>query len=128
MRMTAYWRRQVTWIALCAVTFSAIAPAISHWIASAADSTWNEICSASGIKRVALDAQSTPVPVDERGSIQHCPFCRPQTDLAILPPSDVALGILAVAQGDARWTPRTQPLHVKRLWAPALSRAPPYLS
>lgn len=128
MRITAHLRRQVTWLALCAVTFVAIAPAISHWIAASTGLTWVEICSVSGPKRVALDTGSTPAPTEDHASTSHCPFCRLQNHLPALPQSDIALVILTAVQGDTPSAQDTLPLRTKPLWAQALSRAPPAFS
>lgn len=128
MRLTVLLRRQVAWIALCAVTFAGIAPAISQWVASSTGTTWVEICSSAGIKRVALGSDKAPVPVGDHGGTTHCPFCRLQNDLPAAPPFTVTLFRVAEAEDQKPQLPVATPVHTKSAWPPALSRAPPQIS
>jgi len=60
--MRKWFHQQATSLALCVVLFGALAPAISHSLASATGSTWVEICSVTGPKRMMLDTGSPLAP------------------------------------------------------------------
>jgi len=114
---------------LWAVTFAALAPAISHSVATRAGQAWVEICGAAGIQRVAIDRDSKPSPSGghEFGG-GHCPFCRVQDHTPVLPAPVFALFVLFAIRRCALSAPPSQPPRAISLWAPALSRAPPVLS
>ncbi|HUL96125.1 MAG TPA: DUF2946 domain-containing protein [Usitatibacter sp.] len=127
--MTSNLRRRISWMALWAVMFAALAPAISHWVAARTGQAWGEICSAAGIQRVAIDQDSKPSPSGghefESG---HCPFCRVQDHLPVLLTPVFALVVLSAIRRCALSAPLSQPPRAISFWAPALSRAPPSLS
>jgi len=126
VRLTHSLRRQVAWLALCAVAFAAVAPSVSRWAVSSAGWTWVSICGASGVKRIALETgPAAPAPSDKHGGGTHCPFCRLQDHLPVLPPVDLALFLPAAAQSDEPSAFDIQPVRARPLRAPALSRAPP---
>jgi len=128
MQLTAILRLQVTWLALCAVTLASISPAISQWIASSSGTTWVEICSSAGIKRVALDSDKAPVPAGDHGGTTHCPFCRLQNDLPAVPPSSITHIQVVEAQEQKPPIPVASAVHTRPAWPSALSRAPPQIS
>ena len=128
MRLTALLRRQVTWLALSAVTFAGVAPAISQWVASTTGTLWVEICSTAGVKRVALDAGKAPAPAEEHGGKTHCPFCRLQSDLPAVRTASAALFPMAEAQDRHLPSFITSPALTRPVWPSALSRAPPRTS
>ena len=125
MRISVGLRQQITWLALCAITFVAIAPTISHWIAASTGLPWVEVCSASSIKRIAFDTGSTPAPTDDHNGTTHCPFCRLQNHLPVLPTIDAALFQFTPIHDHVRTVFGTSPLYHKHFWMLALSRAPP---
>ncbi len=68
------------WIAMLAVLFGALAPAVSHALASTgATSMQMEICTMDGMKSVAVDSGSQPgEPVGHL--MKHCCSCSPLAD------------------------------------------------
>lgn len=121
-------RRQTLhiWIALLAVLFSALAPSISHALASRdAPGGMMEICTANGYKLVKLAVvDDGKAPSSAQHGMEHCAFCAthggshaltgtPSAALAIDPGSDVYPPLFYAA-------PRS--LHA---WSAANPRAPP---
>ena len=125
MQISARLRQQVTWLALCAIAFVAIAPTVSHWIATSTGFPLVEICSVSNTKRIALDTGSTPTPTGDHNGTPHCPFCRLQQHLPALPTADAVFFQLAPIHNHVQSAFDTSPLHHKHFWTLALSRAPP---
>ncbi|HZV98720.1 MAG TPA: DUF2946 domain-containing protein [Methylophilaceae bacterium] len=73
--------RLVSWIAIAAILFSALAPSISHAFAikNVPQTLWQELCTAQGtklIKPTAADGQQQ-APVQNQLGIhfEHCPYC-----------------------------------------------------
>jgi hypothetical protein len=129
MRMAVRLRRQVTGFALCAVIFAAIAPALSHWIASVTGRPQVGGCSVSALQHVTPNADSAPTPVEEGyAGASHCPFCRLQDHLPVLPAFSVSIALAPAAQTGVASVSEFGAFHRKALWAPALSRGPPVLS
>lgn len=124
-------RQRVAWLALCAVFFAALAPSISHFLASATHGKiWVEICSLYGPKRMALDlgADKDKTPGHQASSMSHCPFCRLQNDLPVLPTlanlSTFALTFdEAIPESIASAPPRARFIRTAHL-----TRAPPSIS
>ena len=122
-------RRLTAWIAMCAILLAALAPSVSHALATRDGKalSWMEICSSTGIKLVKTDKTSSPSQQHQAGCLEHCPFCSSHGNAVDLPASyDLALP--DVSAGSLRPTlfhhsPR--PLFV---WASAQSRAPPFHS
>lgn len=128
MPLTKRLRRWIVQAALFAVTFLAVAPTISHWVAATTRMAWVEVCTTAGVKRVAVQAGEAPAPADPHGAGTHCPFCRLQGDQPLdLAPQLALLAVpdLAHIAPDAPYAP---PPRAARPWAPSLSRAPPPLS
>lgn len=67
--------RQFAWLALCAVVFGAFAPSVSRLLAVANQTTWVDICSATGTKRIAADQQSQESPESPLVADSHCGYC-----------------------------------------------------
>lgn len=124
-------RRALTlWIAMLAVLFSALAPAVSHALA-AGDSTssWGEICSVNGARPTSLSAGTPQKPVKDalQHHIEHCPFCATHgASFALLPP--VALPFAVIGGHDlfpSLYYHAPAPLFS---WAAAQPRGPPAAS
>ncbi|MGB7480947.1 MAG: DUF2946 domain-containing protein, partial [Burkholderiaceae bacterium] len=84
-------RRWHAWIACLAILLNALAPSLSHALASPAPraAVWEEICSAHGAATSADDpADSIP---EHAQASPHCPFCAPHGGHAALPPPAVSL-------------------------------------
>jgi hypothetical protein len=116
------------WLALVALWLSALAPTVSHALASAGHTTWVEVCTAQGMRFVPVadngagsDAQHPASPVSH---LEHCPYCTLGTHGAAPPPASASLPIpAAVREGlpDRFW----QAPHAARAWCSAQPRAPP---
>ena len=74
--------RFAAWLAMCAMVFSALAPAVAQAMVTASDDgQWVEVCSASGMVWLKADDQSVVSgvapdegkPSGDMGS--HCPWC-----------------------------------------------------
>ena len=88
------------------MVFAVLAPAIASALGRSTPVMWVELCSAQGIKRVAVDVTGSPLSEtasrDASGSEapdttgatgEHCPFCHLQSATLDLPPT-VDLGDL----------------------------------
>ena len=123
--------RKVVWLALMATLAMALLPTVAHALASSQslNSGWAEICTPQGTQWVAQDGTlaGDTVPMAGADHQLDCPYCRPSSAVAGLPPTPPALVLPALA-GDA-----VPPLffHAPRTlfaWASAQPRAPPSLS
>jgi len=118
-------RALMTWTVLFAVLFSAIAPAVSRVMASDNPDAWVEVCTAAGIRFIALseiagdsDSESAPQMGDS-----YCPYCLSQV-VSASPPAPLTVpaaspltNAVSVAFLDS---PRSS-----FVWLGARSRAPP---
>lgn len=77
MHAASSLHRRAAWLALCAMVFGSLAPSISKLLAAAQGegTAWVEICSAQGIKRIALDASGTKSPDGHADRDAHCGYC-----------------------------------------------------
>jgi hypothetical protein len=66
-------RRRITWIALAALVYGALAPALANAMPAFAGKSWVEICSAAGVKRIAVDASQNPLG-GTHAPQKHCPY------------------------------------------------------
>jgi hypothetical protein len=116
-------------IAVCVMSFAALAPALANAFGEAPPLIWVELCSAHGVKRVAVDASGNPVPSNQQAlqQAEHCPFCHVEHSPTSLPPL-LPFGLHCAterAEFPALFYAAPQLSHA---WAPALSRGPPALS
>ncbi|WP_028311324.1 DUF2946 domain-containing protein [Derxia gummosa] len=126
MRFPAALHRLASWLALAAMLFGALAPAISHAIAADGHDGWVRICSAGAVKWLPAEA----VPPEQRSpasqhapTLDHCPFCALHADL--LPPApdaDSRLTTPAMHEAPTAFLRAPRTLHA---WASAQPRAPP---
>lgn len=125
-------RRLAACLAGFAILFAALAPSVSHTLASAHDTdgptVWTEICTALGIELVEVDGDGKPQSLADKHNphFEHCPFCQSHASTG-LPPSGSAG--LAIAEGMQR-APRLfyHSPHPLFAWRGAQPRAPPALS
>jgi hypothetical protein len=119
--------RSFVWLALMAMLAMALLPTVSHALASsqALSSGWTEVCTPQGTQWVAQDG--TPLgDAAPSASADHqldCPYCRPSSVIAGLPP--VPAVWLPPVSGQAEpalffHAPRTL-----FAWASAQPRGPP---
>lgn len=126
MRLAGTTRRFAAWIAALAVLMAALAPALSHAMASGQGADWIEICSAQGTKWLPGEGDDSGAPTTIH-AFEHCPYCSVHAQTGDLPPvvptvTPVA-GLREVAPRAFLAAPRT--LHA---WVSAQPRAPPLFS
>ena len=116
------------WIAMLAILFSALAPAVSHALAAASASIDTaEICTTNGyklVKRIASD--SSKAPASTKHGMEHCPFCTTHGGsdvLAATPPVLVAPNGARDAYPSLFYTAP----HSQHAWSTANPRGPPPL-
>ncbi|MFN9152103.1 MAG: DUF2946 domain-containing protein [bacterium] len=123
-------RRAVAWIACVALLFSALSPVVARVMLAAqpGSTTWLEVCTSTGMKRVAIDvgAASDGSLPDSASAGADCPFCLLHA-AAGLPGSVAASGLLVPQQAKSApplakdtWRQPSGPT-----WTLASPRAPP---
>lgn len=124
-------QRLTLWLALLAMCFGVLAPTVSHALAASGSSTWVEVCTAQGMRWVALADQASPAdsgPADASGGpaahLEHCPACH-AAGVGLAPPPAPLLWtpLPALREGLPRrfeQAPRTA-----HAWQPVQARAPP---
>jgi hypothetical protein len=126
---TVLARRAVAWIACLALLFGALSPVVARvMLAAQPDSTtWLEVCTSTGMKRVAIDvgAASDGSLPDSAAADADCPFCLLHATAGL--PVSVATSGLLVPQArsapplaDGIWRQPPGPT-----WTLASPRAPP---
>jgi DUF2946 family protein len=124
----------VSWLACMAIVLNALAPAISHAMASVQGqpAPWTEICSVSGTKFAPLDFNLAVDGKKDRdtqpmSSMQHCPYCLTHAgSVGML--TDIGFEL---AKHDLSYSlPELfyQSPHPLFVWAASSPRAPPLLS
>lgn len=115
------------WIAFLAILFSALAPSISHALATGVMKAGSvEICTSAGVKIISVTGSSGPADtgVPAAHGFEHCPFCATHADSFALPPSLTVM--VGVVEGHDGYPPlfynAPRRLHS---WSPGAARAPP---
>lgn len=118
-------RRLATWIAVLAVLMAALAPAISHALASDGSSAWIEVCTAQGSRWLQADAERGEDSTPGTGqTLKHCPYCNLHPNVLGIPPTPV---MALPASESATAVPRAflAAPHTLPVWTSAQPRAPP---
>lgn len=124
-------KRITTWLAAMAILFAAIAPSISHALASVGklSPTWMEICSAEGSKVFKSDdaggvSQQKTQQKNSSAGFEHCPYCTLHGGSVGLPPTaGFTLPVFSCSFPlPSLFYQAPRPLFI---WAAAQSRAPP---
>jgi hypothetical protein len=126
MPMSRPTHRLVAWLAALALLLGALAPAVAQGLVEArGESGWVQVCSASGMLWVQIDADAgTGAPGEPMADgAGHCPWCKLGGGATGLPPVQTALVLpdLQGAQPQAHF--RSAPLSMGRVTAQP--RAPP---
>lgn len=117
--------RQLVWAALCAVWFAALAPSLSAVLA-AQNRVTVEVCSASGMRLVSVEAGGQRrTPVSLFGG-KHCSYCVLQQD-QITPPLYSLTWLDRGDLSDALVAARISSDRPALAWLHQPSRAPPSL-
>lgn len=139
MFSTRRLRHLTLWLALLATLAGSLAPSLSHALAAQGlpNTLWAEICTAAGIKKVALgpvaaerkkiDAHAEAgEPAKPASTVHHddCPYCRLQVELPALPYVADPLP-LRLTDGLPFPTLYYQSRQSLFAWASAQPRAPP---
>jgi Protein of unknown function (DUF2946) len=112
------------WIALLAILFSALAPALSQAVAAPAPFAGQmEICTMDGIRSISPDDPGTGAPPSDHFQ-KHCSICLTHpAPPALLPPTAFVIASAASVQP---WPPLFyQAPHALFPWTAASPRAPP---
>lgn len=122
-------RRFLLWLAMLAVAFTALAPAVSHALASASGRAgWVEVCTAHGTQWVAADGnlQTDPAESLDR-AMNPCTLCQLSGAGWAPPPAPLQQGQApALRSGPpARFLSAARTAHA---WCAAQPRAPPTVS
>jgi hypothetical protein len=127
MRAVRAHRRLTSWIAALAVLLAALAPALSHALASGTGAHWIEICTTQGSRWIQAGEDGTERTPASAHLLEHCPYCTLHAPALGLPPVPVLVHLplqldhaVPLAFLSA---PRT--LHA---WVSAQPRAPPLFS
>lgn len=111
-------------IALCAALIHALGPAILRGLAALQGKPMQLVCTAFGIKQVAVDVPGgAPQPTDPAQSL-HCPFCL-ASQLAVVASSDPAPFATLIRVARASATPNAASPSLPPTWPRTLARAPP---
>lgn len=129
-RLRRTGQRLLAAIAVLAMSFTALAPALANALGQSSPVMWVELCSAEGSKRVAVNAVGDTVDPTQQSAThvsEHCPFCHIEhSPVTLLPaPAPVVPQCTARAAFPALFYAAPRPLHA---WAPSRSRGPPVLS
>ena len=128
--MLKFARRQTLhiWIAMLAVLFSALAPAISHALAAAAPERLVEICTVDGVKTLSLAAADiSKAPAKSMHGMEHCPYCVTHGGSTGLPPAP-AMTLAVIGGHDlypSLFYSAPRPLYQ---WSAGQPRAPPAIA
>jgi hypothetical protein len=121
-------RRHFTvWIAMLAILFSALAPAVSHALeARQGNANWVEICTVAGTKMVQLGNGDQPTSDALSHHLKNCPYCAAHAGGPALPP--VAPVTFAILGGHDVFPALfyTAP-SVQFAWSASAPRGPPAL-
>ena len=121
-------RRWFAWLAVIALLFAALAPAVSQAVATTrgADAGLTPICTHAGLKWVDSttgEVRDAPAGVDAANQLERCPFCL--TSAPALPVSAADLRFaLPELPGELPYLFEHAP-QTLFVWAHAPSRAPP---
>ena len=138
--MNRFRRRLHAWLAIAAMLFAAMAPAVSRAMASGTDSLLIDVCSAGGVYYVQVPVAEAERYLDSMlagegetddssvDSLSSCPYCSSHTLGVGLPPLEPT--VLLVAQGMRDAVPRLFLVAPRPLftWSPASPRAPPFFA
>jgi len=112
-------------IAVLAIAFAALSPALAAATGKVSPVMWVELCSAQGLTRVALDAGGPSSGDDHATRLsEHCPFCHLEHAQLALPPAAAPDLPRLIGHADlpARFYTAPRPPFA---WAATRSRAPP---
>lgn len=124
MRAHPFEHRLAAAVAGCALLFAALAPTLSHALATAAAPFEAMVCTADGARRAAPPADAPRTP--DAHPLEHCPFCA--SHAVPLAPPPAALAMLATPGIDQ--VPALDWQAPRALFArtAAQPRAPPFAS
>lgn len=86
MRCLRARRPLVTWIAIFAILWAALAPSLAHALGTAKTPSWKEVCSVDGAKKLQDDADGSGDPAAPAHVFEHCPFCSLHLPALGMPP------------------------------------------
>lgn len=120
--------RPTYFVAMLAVLFLALGPALAPLLATGTNARTIEICTAFGMVKMALAGDYTEAEQDSpphgRDKSSHCVFCQSR-EMALLP-QGASLAAVYTASINIIWIAQKRP-EAPRLVRPYQSRAPPVL-
>jgi len=123
-----WFDRCTRWSTLLALVLVTLAPSVAHALRHARGDTmpWMQVCSATGLKRIVLDASvEHQSPLQQAHAFDHCAYCALHHGGSAPPPAAAAItlrtDLLALAP-----VARVLPAHRALAWSAALARAPPH--
>jgi hypothetical protein len=129
------------WIAMLAILFSALAPTVSHALASSGNRAADnmiQLCTMNGYQMVQLpgtdaaadanaDTDGGKAPADAKNGMQHCAFCTLHGGTDALPTAPAVA--LALSAGRDIYPPLFYSAPATQaVWTSAQQRAPPFLA
>lgn len=124
MLRSRLFKSLATWAAFVAVVLAAMAPTVSHALASRGDARWVEVCAAEGSRWVQGGGPGESQAPAGAHALDHCGYCTLHTQEPVLPTvghearpiaaAACALPIALLRAGSSA-----------RAWASAQPRAPP---
>lgn len=118
--------RHVAWLALCVIFFGAVAPSVSHLLASTSGRAWVEVCSAYGTQSIETDVDSRQTPKAPI-SKEHCPFCLLQNHVPVIPTVFGAAVFAVAVISDAPLSLRNTAPPTRFIRHAHQTRAPPWI-
>lgn len=123
--------RRTAWFALLAILLGMLVPSVARAVAGSigADVTWVEVCTAQGVRFIAVPAGESSVPsslTSHAFQSEHCPFCGSGSTASL--PTGTAR-VLVIESGRDTFPPlfwhAPRTLHV---WSASHPRDPPSAS
>jgi hypothetical protein len=108
------------------MTIAALAPTLAGALGSVSPVFWVELCSAHGVKRIAVDVTGNPIDSNSptQQQTEHCPWCHIE-HVAISPPLAAPPMVYREAQSDDFLPNSDAPRSASYRWPPTHSRGPP---
>jgi hypothetical protein len=75
MRIDSRLYRRLLWLAFAAMIFAALAPTVSKLLSTAIGTTWIEVCSVEGVKRIAVASSDAETSQQAGHTDKHCGYC-----------------------------------------------------
>ena len=119
--------RLATWAAFVAILMAALAPTLSHALASRGDAGWVEVCTAEGSRWVQGSGPGEPAAPAGTHALDHCGYCTLHNDDPALPTAGQQAEAVPAA-AHALPIAFLRAARTAHAWVSAQPRAPPVIS